>query len=475
MPQSEAGVTTAKRRSTDAPTVRQEAVDQTRSGGRLLSPLPEPRPATIIDDRSDESLTWQTLRGPEAVRNSAGLTSEDLNALTHQGSDQHRVDHRKRLLLARGSLDWDKDFQQRYELHQCIGQGGSGDVFLGIQRSLDRAVAIKVGGIEGGSHAQRFRAEAFITAYLEHPNIVPVYDAGDCYIAMKQVRGESFHHWISRQWPQVDIPGGIEIIIKVCDALAYAHDHGVVHRDIKASNVMVGDYGEVLLLDWGLAAPHRDRRLSSTAVPQTWRPAIHLIAGTPGCMPPEVAAQREADAIHPSCDVFCLGAMLYELLTARLPFLSDRISSSIAMAASNDFPPIEQVNPQAPKALIAAQCRAMHTDPQQRPTVPALREHLRAWLLRSGNEIEARASMQEGRQLLRQARECDRRAWAQAFPLYNRAVAAYDRALHLCPDLPDACHERQRALRSFSIAALRSGNLQLARLLTGNRHLPVVE
>ena len=124
-------------------------------------------------------------------------------------------------------------------------------MFLGTQRSLGREVAIKVGGVDGGSGARRFRAESMVTAYLEHPNIIPVYDAGDCYLVMKRIQGQSFDEVIGgKPVESTDLPRAIDVLLKICDAIAYAHGRAVVHRDLKASNVMVGQYGEVLVLDW---------------------------------------------------------------------------------------------------------------------------------------------------------------------------------------------------------------------------------
>src|SRR3954453_12761372 len=138
----------------------------------------------------------------------------------------------------------------RYELVSILGRGGMGVVYLARDTVLDREVALKI--VEPPSHDAN---EARILARLEHPGIVPVHDFGDLpdgrvFYAMKRVRGDRLDRWMT---PARDLAERLGVFLRVCDAVAFAHAHGVIHRDLKPENVMVGEFGEVLVLDWGIA------------------------------------------------------------------------------------------------------------------------------------------------------------------------------------------------------------------------------
>jgi serine/threonine protein kinase len=189
----------------------------------------------------------------------------------------------------------------RYELVEQIGQGGMGTVYRVRDRELDRPVALKVLDVmpEGA------QAEARVLARLEHPGIVPVHDAGVLpdgrfFYAMKLVRGK-----------RLDEPGALpegraerlQIFLKICDAVAFAHAHGLLHRDLKPQNVMLGPFGEVLVMDWGAA--------------QAVGAPAGAIVGTPGYMAPE-QARGEPD-LDERADVYALGGILHFVLTGRAP------------------------------------------------------------------------------------------------------------------------------------------------------------
>jgi serine/threonine protein kinase len=183
----------------------------------------------------------------------------------------------------------------RYELISILGRGGMGTVYLARDTVLDREVALKI--VEPPSDEAN---EARVLARLEHPGIVPVHDFGELpdgrrFYAMKRVRGDRLDRWMVSGR---DFTERLGVFLRVCDAVAFAHAHGVVHRDLKPENVMVGEFGEVLVLDWGLAemrgAGSDVRRASS-------------VAGTPDYMAPE---QARGDAVDHRADVFALGAML---------------------------------------------------------------------------------------------------------------------------------------------------------------------
>jgi serine/threonine protein kinase len=202
------------------------------------------------------------------------------------------------------------DLGERYEVRGPIGHGGSSVVYAAFDRTLSREVAVKVADAYGADAAalQRLAREARILAALEHPGIVPVHDTGitpdgRAYYVMTLVRGAG----LADTAAALSLPGRIALFLKVCDTVAFAHAHGVVHRDLKPQNVMVGRFGEVLVLDWGVAAVAAD----SSAI------EAGAVVGTPGFMAPEQAAG--ASHVDRRADVFALGGLLHGLLDAPPP------------------------------------------------------------------------------------------------------------------------------------------------------------
>ena len=192
----------------------------------------------------------------------------------------------------------------RYEIISTLGRGGMGVVYLARDTALDREVALKIFDRPPGD-----ANEARIIARLEHPGIVPVHDFGELpdgrlFYAMKRVRGDRLDRWMS---VARDLSDRLAVFLRVCETVAFAHAHGVVHRDLKPENVMVGEFGEVLVLDWGVAAADPSTssgQASSTGSGQ----GVSAIVGTPQYMAPEQA--RGDAAIDQRADVFALGAML---------------------------------------------------------------------------------------------------------------------------------------------------------------------
>lgn len=217
------------------------------------------------------------------------------------------------------------DLGERYEVRRAIGCGGSSVVYAAFDRQLAREVAVKVADNYTGAAgpAGRLAREARILAALEHPGVVPVHDTGvtpdgRAFYVMTLVRGES----VAAVAPRLSLPERLSLFLKVCDTVAFAHARGVVHRDLKPENVMVGPFGEVLVLDWGVAStadgPTRDDPLA--------------VAGTPGFMPPEQAAGLRP--VDRRADVFALGALLASLLAPAPP----RPLSAIVQRAQAERP-----------------------------------------------------------------------------------------------------------------------------------------
>jgi len=219
-----------------------------------------------------------------------------------------------------------------YEIVETLGRGGMGTVYLARDQDLDREVALKV--VDGGSGlAERTVREARILARLEHPGIVPVHDVGTLpdgrvFYVMKRVRGRR----LDELAPTLDLAERLRVFGRICEAVAFAHAHGVIHRDLKPENIMAGPFGEVLVMDWGVAkglcqetetnrhpeGEPREREGSGRADPrmtsESFSTAHGTVLGTPGYMAPE-QARGEVASIDERTDVWALGAILGFLLT----------------------------------------------------------------------------------------------------------------------------------------------------------------
>ena len=226
-----------------------------------------------------------------------------------------------------------------YELLETIGEGGMGVVYAARQASIDRTVAIKM--IRGDMAAdadqrQKFLSEAVVTGDLDHPNIVPIYDLGSndggaLFYSMKRVQGTPWMKVIR----QKTLEENLDILMKVADAVAFAHSRGVVHRDLKPENVMLGEFGEVLVMDWGLAllAP-RFRHLGSIS-------QSGGMGGTPAYMAPEMAS-GPIERIGMPSDIYLLGAIMFEILTGKPPHAGKDVMSCLYAVARNDIEPTEK-------------------------------------------------------------------------------------------------------------------------------------
>ena len=217
-----------------------------------------------------------------------------------------------------------------YTIVEEIGRGGMGTVYRAVDATLDREVALKVStlGQADPDEAERMRREASVMARLEHPGIVPVHDAGELpdgrvYYAMKLVRGERLDRWVDGR----TLPDRLGVFQRVCEAVSFAHAHGVVHRDLKPQNIMIGAFGEVLVLDWGVA-----RRREEPAEPRG------TVLGTRTYMAPE-QEQGRTDLVDERTDVYALGAILKFLLETDAPAASaPRALRSVAAMAMQREP-----------------------------------------------------------------------------------------------------------------------------------------
>ncbi|HWN70095.1 MAG TPA: bifunctional serine/threonine-protein kinase/formylglycine-generating enzyme family protein [Haliangium sp.] len=218
----------------------------------------------------------------------------------------------------------------RYRILRILGEGGMSRVYLAFDYDLRREVALKVLRVHGREMRERFLEEAQVVAQLEHPNIVPLYDIGHVgtdrmFCTMRYVRGHSLRtvlYNIRDGVPEGAPDAGraysltrlMQIFLQVAQAVGYAHAKGVVHRDLKPGNVMLGEHGEVQVLDWGLAKVLDQRAVETSSSMQITRAG--QILGTPAYMAPE---QVDGSEVDQRADVYALGVILYELLTLQLP------------------------------------------------------------------------------------------------------------------------------------------------------------
>ncbi len=311
----------------------------------------------------------------------------------------------------------------RYETRGEIARGGMGAILEVTDQDLRRTLAMKVildgggGGTAGGTadpvKLARFLEEAQVTGQLDHPGIVPVHELGldaqgQVYFTMRLVRGRDLAAIYERVAAGTDgwtMTRALGALLRACEALAYAHSKGVIHRDLKPANVMVGEFGEVYVMDWGLArvrdhADRHDLRLQDGAGAERVRTdrasaattdaGEHLrtmdgdVMGTPSYMAPE-QARGEVAALDERTDVYALGAMLYHLLAGAAPYSArDEQPSAVTVwkrVLEGPPPALEQLAPDAPPELIAIAAKAMAREPVARyADMRALSEDLRAFL-----------------------------------------------------------------------------------------------
>ncbi|GEM_PF-2636285 len=286
-------------------------------------------------------------------------------------------------------------FRARYEMGQELGHGGMGVVYAASDRDLGRTVAMKVMQPEvtgSKEHAARFLREVQTTAQLEHPNIMPVYDVGisdeGClFYTMKLVHGKTLSaalRGLRERHEDHSIPRLLDMFLQVCNGVTYAHAKGVLHRDLKPDNVMLGEHGEVVVMDWGLAkvfgsveGPFQPGAVRT----QSGGTLAGTVVGTPAYMAPE-QARAEAESIGPHTDVYALGAILYEMLTLRAPFVGTDSLDILAKVLRGEPPaPPRALNAAVGKPLNAIVKKAMSADPGERyPGAETFAEDVRRFL-----------------------------------------------------------------------------------------------
>ena len=332
-----------------------------------------------------------------------------------------------------------------YQLLEKLGEGGMGYVYLARQAAINRVVALKMLKSDTGTDAEqrlKFLSEAVVTGDLDHPNIVPIYDLGTSehgvlFYSMKRVQGTP--------WMQVmgekSLQENLEILMKVADAVAFAHARGVVHRDLKPENVMLGEFGEVLLLDWGLAVPTSGFAKSGSVTRTT------AMGGTPAYMAPEMAT-GPADRVGPASDIYLLGAILYEIVTGRQPHAGKDVMECLLAAAKNEIVPTTKTG-----ELVDIAKKAMATRPEDRyATVIEFQDAIRTYL----SHTESIALASRAAEGLARARQTD------DYQDYARALFAFQEASALWEGNVRAKEGVAEASFAYAESAARRGDYDLA-------------
>ncbi|WP_442505363.1 protein kinase domain-containing protein [Novipirellula sp. SH528] len=317
-----------------------------------------------------------------------------------------------------------------YQLVRLLGKGGMGNVYVAKQESLDRMIAVKIirpldrekreklessgrlADVEQ-NRRQQFLSEAVVTGDLDHPNIVPIHDIAvmgqdTLFYAMKRVVGTPWNKVIA----QTSRDENLEILLKVADAVGFAHTRGVVHRDIKPENIMLGDFGVVMVMDWGLALPTEAFEKHESVFPVTG------LGGTPAFMAPEMAT-GPISRVTVRSDVYLLGATLFMIITGEAPHHGSNVRECLKAVANNT---IRDVTPEHQGELMNIALKAMATKPSQRyPDVPSFQKAIRDY--RSNAEsialtTQAKADFENGMK-------------SELYADFSRAIYGYEEALTL--------------------------------------------
>lgn len=353
-------------------------------------------------------------------------------------------------LLLEGGAPVTKDIM----IGKMIGRGGMGDVYKAKQLSLQRNIAVKIIKQDMSKRndiRSSFLREAMVTGNLEHPNIVPIYDVGetvdgDLYYLMKEIKGDSWEKVIKEK----NLDENLEILLDVCDAIAYAHSKHVIHRDLKPENVMLGNYGEVAVMDWGIAAAagvagHSEENELFGAEQLTGESDL---AGTLDYMPPEMVA-GDPERIGPKSDIYLLGGILYYIATGVRPHpIYENMFQTIAAVSANI---IRQTDRKG--ELVDIALKAMETDPCNR----------------FGSVLEFQCAIREFRihsesiSLFEMAlKDYGKALDSNSYEYFSESIFGLKESLKLWPGNKKCSEMIDKVMLSYAATAYRKGDFDLA-------------
>ncbi|MBI5724282.1 MAG: protein kinase [Planctomycetes bacterium] len=331
-----------------------------------------------------------------------------------------------------------------YEILKRLGEGGMAVVYEAKQSSLDRTIALKfLKSQHAENQAQRAKllAEAVVIGDLDHPNVVPIHELGMdaqgmLFYAMKRVQGTPW----SKVLAEKSEAENIEILMDVANAVAFAHSRGVIHRDIKPENVMLGEFGEVLVMDWGLAASVRQGSKAE-------RLEARAVGGTPAYMAPEMA-RGVAEELGVHSDVYLLGAILYEIAAGKRPHTGKNALDCLANAANNIIQPTDMTG-----ELVDIALKAISTDPADRYAgVKDFQAAIRGYEA----HLQSIRTAQQAREDLELACQSD------SYDLFAKSVFGFQEAVRFWSENRKARMGLTEAGLRYARCALEKGDLDLA-------------
>ncbi|MCE9606682.1 MAG: tetratricopeptide repeat protein [Planctomycetia bacterium] len=378
--------------------------------------------------------------------------------------------------------------KSRFRILRPHARGGLGEVFVAMDEEVKREVALKQilpRQADNDTSRTRFMIEAEVTGSLEHPGVVPVYGLGKQidgrpYYAMRFIRGMSLEDAIEQYHAAGFLPKSdpaaraLELrnlltrFVAVCNTIEYAHSRGIAHRDIKPENIMLGPYGETLVVDWGLARPFGDVHVhadsdddsgvgSSISASTTNRPTqMGSIVGTPQFMSPEQAMGR-LDLVGPASDVYSLGATLYCLLTDQAAFIAADVRKVLMDVQRGVFPPPRQVKRDVPIGLDAVCRKAMSLKPEDRySAAKTLADDIEKWLADEPVSALPESRLQRWQRWTRRHKTWTRAAAVAIVAVATVAGTAYVREAGLRSDLQTALADEELARNEAEKARRRA-------------------